>query len=346
MKYYILQYPGHNRAFYLSADKLALAELTLTTMHLSTPCQALQLVELAGVRYLSFSTPEGTTLTKDDYAALSHLSFIFACFEEKKMSDETTTLLPVLLPKTTYLDPKVSTLLKYKGKTNELFTKMMIHVAMLSSTRAVTSHSKLLDPTAGRGTTLYEAAIYGLTAYGIEIDAISVHEGSTFFQKYLKTEHIIHKLEKQKLDAGVQKRVTMQHFSYALSREEMKKDSTTHHLCMIEGRAQDASLYFRKPTFQYIVADLPYGVLHGNVNQENTSRSPKAFLQECLRAWHAVTITGGSIVLAWNTLLLSRHQLNKLLEEAGWTVLKDAPYTDFEHRVDQSIMRDIIVARK
>lgn len=345
MKYYILQYPGHNRVFYQSADTLAIAELTLATVKMEASCNPPEVETLAGVRYITFTTSTDSLLGEKDLTIISRLSFVFAVFVGKTV-DDTICLQPVELPKTQYLDPKLSTLLKYKGKTNELFTKMMIHVAMLSSTRPIMPQSKLLDPTAGRGTTLYEAAIYGLPAYGIEIEPVSVHEGSTFFRKYLETEHIIHKLEKQKLDAGKHKRVTMQHFSFAHTREEMKQANTTHHLGMIEGRAQDASLYFRKPTFQYIVADLPYGVLHGNVNQGASSRSPKAFLQDCLQAWHAATITGGSLVLAWNTLLLSRHQLTKVLEEAGWTVLSDAPYTDFEHRVDQSIMRDIIVARK
>jgi hypothetical protein len=35
-----------------------------------------------------------------------------------------------------------------------------------------------------------------------------------------------------------------------------------------------------------------------------------------------------------------------MLEEAGLEVVDDEPFHDFEHRVDQAINRDLIVARK
>ncbi len=39
-------------------------------------------------------------------------------------------------------------------------------------------------------------------------------------------------------------------------------------------------------------------------------------------------------------------QFAALLEQAGFEVLQDGTYDQFAHRVDNSIMRDIIVARK
>ena len=37
---------------------------------------------------------------------------------------------------------------------------------------------------------------------------------------------------------------------------------------------------------------------------------------------------------------------SRLLAEAGFTPLTDAPYDDFEHYVEQAVHRDFVVARK
>ena len=92
-----------------------------------------------------------------------------------------------MIPKKTaevhYLDNKISSLLKYQGKTNELFTKMMINVGLLSSDYSYSNTINLLDPVAGKGTTLFEAAVYGFNAFGIEIEKNAVQDSKIFFKK-------------------------------------------------------------------------------------------------------------------------------------------------------------------
>ena len=46
---------------------------------------------------------------------------------------------------------------------------------------------------------------------------------------------------------------------------------------------------------------------------------------------------GGVLVLAWNSFLILREALAKILE---------APYDSFEHMVDKAIKGDIIAAKK
>ena len=38
--------------------------------------------------------------------------------------------------------------------------------------------------------------------------------------------------------------------------------------------------------------------------------------------------------------------MTEILKKAGLNVLNEGPYAQFEHRVDQAILRDIIVAKK
>ena len=98
-----------------------------------------------------------------------------------------------------------------------------------------------------------------------------------------------------------------------------------------------------------IVGDLPYGVRHGNVTNEKQSsltRNPAQLLETCLPSWLEVLKPGGSIVLAWNSNVLPRERMERLFAEKGCSVKKDPPYLRFTHRVDQSIVRDIIAARK
>ena len=52
----------------------------------------------------------------------------------------------------------------------------MINVALLSSDFYNTKDINLLDPVAGKGTTLFESLIAGYNIYGIEINPNVVHE--------------------------------------------------------------------------------------------------------------------------------------------------------------------------
>jgi len=52
------------------------------------------------------------------------------------------------------------------------------------------------------------------------------------------------------------------------------------------------------------------------------------------------------LALAWNKNVLPRSGIESLLSQNGLVVLDGPQYLGFEHRVDQSIVRDIIVARK
>ena len=95
--------------------------------------------------------------------------------------------------------------------------------------------------------------------------------------------------------------------------------------------------HFHKPEFDLLVADLPYGVQH--------ARRPLSLLEEALPGWMRVLRPGGGIGLAFNTRISKRPDLVALLQAAGLRVFDDGPFQEFEHRVDQAIQRDLVVAQ-
>jgi hypothetical protein len=55
---------------------------------------------------------------------------------------------------------------------------------------------------------------------------------------------------------------------------------------------------------------------------------------------------GGVIVLSWNVNTLPRKKLTEIFEKNNFTVINVGAGLDFEHRVDQAIVRDVITAVK
>ncbi|HET8915685.1 MAG TPA: site-specific DNA-methyltransferase, partial [Propionibacteriaceae bacterium] len=69
-------------------------------------------------------------------------------------------------------------------------------------------------------------------------------------------------------------------------------------------------------------------------------------ISEALPVWAGQLKTGGAVGLSWNAIGLRRAQLLEFLAGAGLEPLDFGPYREFEHRVDASIRRDIVVAVK
>ena len=343
MKYLILQNPGHNRVYYDQSEKLAMAELSIAARFFKSPCLSVNSEIIAGIRYIGFESEN--ELQDTDIQLISGLSFVFAIFKYDK-----GCFFPVEKNETLYLPEKLSAIQKYHGKTNELFTRMMISVAALSSDFYGKSGIRFLDPVSGRGTGLFEAAIHGFDAYGIEKDHKSVHDGASFFKTFLKKERFKHEYLLRPV-AGTSKKnaVRMHDFEYARNKEEFSEKSQRKHLGMVEGDTLNASGYFKADYFHLIAGDLPYGIVHGNMDRKQSggnTRNPSDLLQQCLPEWYKILKPGGCIVMSWNSFLLPYKRMADLFEEAGFSALKDESYTCFEHRVDQAIKRNIIVAKK
>jgi len=340
-KYAILCNPGHNRVYFDESAKLSAAEFAIASQNLG--CGTAEPLTLAGTQYFAFESEN--PLGERELAAVSGLSFVYAIFE---LVGEEPLLRPVLLPGCGLIDPKISSMLKYTGKTNEIFTRMMINVALHSSVFSNSEKIRLIDPIAGKGTTLFEGLIRGFDVCGIEIGSKVAGETYHFFKKFLETEKLKHNSSTERF-SGANKSFTSTRYSFefARSREELKSNPQNFEL--IAGDSRYADKFYTKARFHLIIGDLPYGVQHSNVTGENQSsktRNPAELLSVCLPAWKNTLLRGGAICLSWNNFLLSRPAMSDILSSNGFCVYDSESYLQFEHRVDQAIRRDIIVATK
>ncbi len=346
LRYGLMVNPGHNRVYFESSKAMARAELEIACRCFETPCGDFRPLEVEGIHLLSFRA--GRPLSEPDLLLLSRLSFVFAIFHLEARGND-FALLPIRKRRTGVMNDDVGTILKYSGKTNELFTRMMMNVGLLSGRFAKESGISLLDPVAGKGTTLFEAAMSGWNAYGVEIGEKAVHEMSVFFRKYLETGKYKHVMTQERISGeGRRFRSEMTRFEYSVSKEAQKAGAKQI-LCMVEGDSQYADQYFRREQFHLIVGDLPYGVQHGSHSQTvspSLTRNPRELVKACLPAWLEVLKPGGTLVLAWNQFVLDRDSFASVFRIKGLTVLSDPPYDGFLHRVDQAINRDMIVVRK
>lgn len=350
MRYLILRNPGHNRVYFDNSEKLAAAELKIVCKPFLTDPPKVESVDIGGVRYLAFETEE-PIIDKAGSAApflktLSRLSFAYAIFELTKINGK-TFLKPIAKPKVDFLDERITTILKYKGKTNEIFTKALVNLAAAASDFDFSDRLRLLDPVAGKGTTLFEALSRGFDAYGIEIESKLSHEGAVFFRQYLESERFKRSFAKRKI-AGDKKSnaVHIQEFEFARTKEE-HKSGETRRIGFAHGDARKAAEYFPKNNFHLIVGDLPYGIFHGSSGKKKSgvSRNPSELLASCLPAWRRVLKPGGAVALAWNSFLVSRGELASIFEKNDFEVLSGGAFEELEHKVDRSIKRDVLVAR-
>src|SRR5258708_32949388 len=81
---------------------------------------------------------------------------------------------------------------RYRGKTNEIFSQVLLNVAIFAGAYAqeFTSRLRILDPLAGGGTTLFLAVAAGHDAFGIELERQDIETTAVFIRQYLHNEHI------------------------------------------------------------------------------------------------------------------------------------------------------------
>ena len=318
--------------------------MNIAAQKCTTTHENVQQQNICGIDYLTFHTKD--KLSETDIRIISNLSFVYALFEIRNVNGE-TFLKPIQKTREDFVDESISTILKYTGKTNEIFTRMMINIAVYSQSN--TENIKLLDPIAGKGTTLYEGLIKGYNVYGIEIGNNVVNEVYHYVKIFLETARYKFEYVHMKISGQNKSFSALRHTFKTARTKEDYKNKNTKTIEIIAGNSLYANTYYKKNYFDIIVGDLPYGVQHGNVTNEKQSsltRNPTELLNACLPSWREVLKPNGVIVLSWNSNVLTRNKIEHLFEEQGFIVKKDDAYLQFEHSVDQSILRDIIVAQK
>ncbi|MGL5406927.1 MAG: TRM11 family SAM-dependent methyltransferase [Propionibacteriaceae bacterium] len=324
----LLLAPSANRVYAGESDKLAAAELEICLPQATDIAATM----IAGVPYLTFS---GTDI---DAATVGRLSASLALFERSN-----DLLGPIAMTDTALLPDDLVTIPKYQGKTNEQFTRLLLNVT-LSQIVKPRKRRIVLDPLAGRGTTLSEAWRQGCDACGVEGDDKSVEAYASFLKTYLRRGRYKHTATLTPVRR--EGRAIGQRFDATLSDSDLN-------LTVFTGDTRDSSALFGKKKFDAIVCDAPYGIVHGahsdvrgGFGHKGKDRSPAGLLREAIPVWASQLIRGGAMGISWNTFGLSREDLAALMSDAGLEVCADGPWERFGHRVDSAIHRDLIVGVK
>src|SRR4051812_41885951 len=190
--YALLLRPAANRLYSKGAAALNTAELSvLNEQLLNGSLRAVGPTVIGGVDYVRFEADNA--LSGDDIAHLSNLSSAFALF---RIADE-SRLVPIALTPVTHLDDDLLTIQRYKGKTNEQFTKLLFNATLAASAHGTDwpgQRLRMLDPVCGRGTSLNQGLVYGFDVDGIDIDRAAYDAYHGFLVTWLKDKRYKHQV--------------------------------------------------------------------------------------------------------------------------------------------------------
>jgi SAM-dependent methyltransferase len=343
-RYALLLLPSANRVYADASVALAQAELALFSQSvLGGGIGDIGTTSIGGVPYVTFEAP-----ALGDRAAgfLASLSVGYALFERRSGD----LLRPVPLRPPGRYDDDLITIQKYQGKTNEQFTRLLLNVTVLSSAFAGDMLSRkltVLDPLCGRGTTLNQALMYGYDAAGIDLDAKDFEAYSAFIQTWLTRKRVKHHCD---YDGPVRRngKVVAKRLQITMApTKQAWKAGATQLLDLVSADTTGAAGFFRPGTIDAVVTDAPYGVQHGSrTAAKGLARAPLDLLGDAVGVWAALLRPGGAIGIAWNTLVARREDLTGILAGSGLEPLGQPPYLSFRHRVDQAIVRDVVVGVK
>ncbi len=163
----VLPRESTNRVYGRAAPDLLAAELAALAATMAADVGELDVRRLGGVEY-TCAVLDGVSAA--DRFVLSNLSATRALFE---LSAE-GHLIPIEVAPLAYFDDDLVSIQRYPGKTNEQFTHLLLNLTVAASSAAQRrgrdgDQVRLLDPVAGRGTTLNRALVLGFDAIGVEV---------------------------------------------------------------------------------------------------------------------------------------------------------------------------------
>ena len=317
MRYTMLLWPHANARYQVETEKLARAELEVMLSRLGVE-YTWEEGGLDGLPALGFAA---RALAPAEAAVLARHSLLYALFERR----EDGALLPLFGREAPRVGADLAGILKYKGKTNETFTQLLVNLAWLAGKMPEKAH--LLDPMCGRGTTLFVALNFGWDATGSDVDRAALREAEQFFRRYLEYHRFKHATQRGSLTLRGKK--SAPYTSFALPAGALR---------LAEVDAARVREAYGQGKFDVLCTDLPYGVQHG------ANMPLEALLRLALPAWAETLKHGAAMALSFNAQTLPARKVRALLAGAGLRVLEGGPYDHFEHWVEQAVTRDVAVA--
>ena len=218
---------------------------------------------------------------------------------------------------------------KYPGKTNEVLTHLALNIASKLSSTAHGQQATLLDPMAGRGTTLLWATRYGFEADGIEADSKALVDFQREVKKCTKLQRIKHKE-----DGG-----QLPHLKKADDGRYSSFDFKTAKARLIHGDSRELHRFLgQKKRYSMLVSDLPYGVQHF----AGKERNPLNTLRDAASTWSKALKAGGAMVLIYNAFIPKRDEIIDIFQKHNLKLHDES----FSHRVSESIKRELVIFTK
>jgi hypothetical protein len=330
--------PQRNTQYANMAEKLAEPELLASP--LGETITGVEQTRLAGQEYLlaKLSDERAEAELLGAWAGLlPRLGTVSEGYEYfARLAEIEGPLLRPIEPRFTPFVPlEMAEVRRYKGKTNELFTRVLLNIAIFAGAyrEQFAGRLRVLDPLAGGGTTLFLALASGYDAFGIEQNRQDVETTEVFVRQYFHSEHVTYKeLDEKGRRAG-------RRYQFEVGRK-----GETRHLVLVHGETAQAAQHLQEipggPRVHAIVGDLPYGIQHfGEIAD---------LLNQALPVWERLLMPGGTLALAWNATRIERTALCQLVEaRTALRIRNEPPYTQLEHTVDRVIKkRDVVVAVK
>lgn len=312
MKLALLISPAAKNAYFAEYIEVAKAELAGLI-----GTQEMVATRIGAMDFLALDVAE------EQLPELASLSFVHGLFERR---DEQLAPLPVTTGFNLHEDFVFGA--KFRGKTNELLTQMLINVGLQHIDYSSITDVKLLDPMCGRATTLLWAMRYGMTAKGIEQDAKALADIRQNVKKWCKVHRQKHQF-KEGFVGKANKQDRGRFVDFSAEGAAMR---------VITGDSVDACELLSGEKFHLIISDLPYGVQHHTTTK---TRNPLAVLQACAADWCESLRPGGALVLAYNRYMPRREELIAVFADHGMHAMEfSAP-----HRMSESIVRDVVVLK-
>lgn len=335
MKYTMLLWPHANVRYQNEALKLAESELRLM-MEVLAPDAQLSRCGALELPALEIEIPG--EMDAELLAAVRSHSLMYGLFEAQ--TDGALRYVAGRAP--AYVGADLPGILKYKGKTNELFLQLMTNVALYSGgfARRAGEALELLDPMCGRGTTLFVGANRGWNATGLDVDKGDLMEAEKFLKRYLEYHRMKHSFARESRTVSGGRGVPVAQFCFADAPERFRAEDRRA-LRLVNADAGRAREIFGREKFHMIVCDLPYGVQHASVGGRL-----EELLARVLPTWREALKKGGTVALSFNAQTMKTEKVRSLMEAAGLEVRRGGAADGFSHWVEQAVTRDIAVGRR